>query len=141
MKTTEEKIEVMTSYEEGKKIVCLNKCGIKECTFDKSDGREPDWNWIGYDYQVYEEKYRPYKNIDELFNDWAEKTHSIPANMEQLVRPLIWVKNKYFSDCYEGLITLYHQDGTILIGEQTFSLAELFEYFTFLDGSPCGKKE
>lgn len=143
-KTTEEKIKVMKAYEEGKKIICLNKYGVKLCDYYKpKEITDPSWNWLDYDYQVQEElkpKYRPYKDIDELFKDWAEKTHNVPANMEKLVRPLIWVKRDVV-DYYEGLITLYYSDNTILIGEQVFNLAQLFERFTFLDGSPCGKKE
>lgn len=137
--TTQQKIEVMRAFEEGKKIECKSK-GLdwKEWILPQ----EPAWNWAECDYRVKEEpKYRPYKNIEELFNDWAEKTHSIPANMEKYVRPLIWVKKECCGDYYEGLIILYYPNGQIKIGEQIFNLAELFYNFTFLDGSPCGKKE
>lgn len=136
MKTTEEMIEVMKAYQNGKEIeVRLPNGHWVEAT-------EPTWNWGNADYRVKEEpKYRPYNNIEELFKDWAEKTHSIPATMEKYVRPLIWVKNKYDGNYYERLITLYYSNGKIKIGKQIFSLEDFFYHFTFLDGSPCGIEE
>lgn len=137
MKTTKEMISVMTAYEEGKKIKCLDMYGIERCVYDKSKGEEPAWDWAECDYRVCEEpKYRPYKDIDELLKDWAEKTHNVPANMEQLVRPLIWVKAKDTGT--ERLITDYNRQ-VELVNYITFD--SLFKEYTFLDGSPCGKKE
>lgn len=142
MKTTKEKIEVMTAYEEGKKIKCIDRRDAKvEYIFDNSNDRELDWNWISYDYQVYEEpKCRPYKDIDELFKDWAEKTHNIPANMEKYVRPLIWIKAKI--DGTERLIADYDRKNEHLKSANNWiSLEYLFNNYTFIDESPCGKKE
>ncbi|MCQ2086504.1 MAG: hypothetical protein MJZ37_00310 [Bacilli bacterium] len=138
MSTTKEKITVMTAYEEGKKIECKSRdCNWAEWILPQ----EPAWNWAECDYRIKEEpKYRPYKDIDELFNDWAEKTHSIPANMEQLVRPLIWVESKVTG--IERLITTYDRHAELVkIAKRCISLEYLFNNYTFLDESPCGKKE
>lgn len=63
-KTTKEMIEVMKSYEEGKKIECKNKYKEIISTFVKPD--ELSWDWLDYDYHVKEEsKYRPYTDIEE----------------------------------------------------------------------------
>lgn len=71
-RTTKEKIEVMTAYEEGKKIECKNRdCRWTEWILPQ----EPAWNWAECDYRIKEEsKYRPYKDTEEMINDFCERS-------------------------------------------------------------------
>lgn len=91
MKTTKQMIEVMTAYDEGKKIKCFNKYGVEVCTYDKSKGEEPAWDWLDYDYQIKEEpKYRPYVDTEEMINDFCERSG---AKRSKMGEPFIWVKD------------------------------------------------
>lgn len=66
MKTIEEKISVMQSYADGKKIVCRNKA-LDKHWFETAS---PLWDWNNYDYDVVKEpSYRPYKDAEECFKD------------------------------------------------------------------------
>lgn len=135
MKTTEEMIEVMKAYEEGKEIEFRLPSGYW------AEAIAPTWNWKETDYRVKAEpKYRPYNNIEELLKDWAEKTHSIPATMKKYVRPLIWVKQK--KEEMKMLINGYDtSDNTVFLLVNWCGLEYLFNNYTYLDGSPCGIKE
>lgn len=133
-KTTKEKIEVMTAYEEGKNIICLNKYGIKQCTFDKSYGREPSWNWSSYDYQVYEEpKYRPYIDTEEMINDFCERSG---AKRSEMGEPFIWVK-----DGESRILILSFEKDVVWTANCRWTMQELFETYVYCDGTPIGKKE
>ena len=98
-----------------------------------------DWDFL-YPYEEPEPQYRPYESIDELIADWEEKTHSCPANMKEFVMPLIWVKTKD----YESFNIIYSYDKknnrVSCRGLSWGTLGYLFDNYTFLDGSPCGKE-
>lgn len=134
MKTTKEKIEVMKAYEEGKVIECRSSgLGWKEWILPQ----EPAWNWAECDYRVKEEpKYRPYESIEELINDFCERSY---AKRSPMGEPYIWVKNKETG--IKDLITGFDEKSvTVRIGVSWYSENLIFEDYTYLDGSPCGKK-
>ena len=137
MKTTKEKIEVMKAYEEGKTIEHKNKDGDK--WFEVST---PSWNWRDYDYRVKEEpKYRPYKDTEEMINDFCERFGVKRTNFGE---PFIWVKSKDVGILIirKCLITEFYLKAVILGSNNEVShLSELFDDYTYLDGSLCGKLE
>ena len=128
-KTTKEMIEVMQAFEDGKVI---------ECEVEKSvwgETSEPAWDWGHFDYRVKKEpKYRPFKDTDELIEEYCKRFEvGWGYNL-----PSIWVKSK--KSCDRFLITGFGSDKIILIKGEV-SLDTMFEYDTFLDGSPFGKLE
>lgn len=125
-------ISVMQAFKEGKRIECKLKF---ESGKDWETVETPYWDWIRSDYRVKEEpKYVPYENTEELIKDFCKRSR---AKRSPMGEPFIWVKSKtHKSKC---LITEYRNDHVEL---QTcdYSLKEMFKCFTYLDGSPCGKK-
>lgn len=81
-------------------------------------------------------KYRPYKDTDEMVEDFKKRTRLVTYDF---CYPSIWIKS---CDGFVSLITEFgfgcvwssvHQVG--------ISMKELFDSYTYLDGSPCGIKE
>jgi hypothetical protein len=87
-----------------------------------------------------EEKYKPYTSDAELIEDFKNRVSSFAYECEFI--PSIWVKEKSNSDKY--LITGFIKDDSnaycVLIGTCFVSLSVLLESYTYLDGTPCGKK-
>lgn len=81
-----------------------------------------------------EPQYRPYKDTDEMIDDYKKRfnvTH-VPA----ISMPFIWIKE----DGATYLITEFCLR-VVCLGSLIVSLQSLFDRFTYLDGSPCGKVE
>lgn len=128
--TTQEKIEVMKAYAEGRKIQYRNKDG--EFWMDWPYSIEPSWDWFHQDYRIKpENKYRPYKDTDEMIEDFKRRAEIATSEMSL---PLIWVKSK--ADGYRYLLSDF---GTASVDAVGFS--DLFDDYTYLDGSPCGMRE
>lgn len=126
--TTEEKIEVMKAFTEGKTIQQKPYNSIDKWT----DSEPPLWDWMRFDYRIKpNETYRPYKDTDELISDF------IPGDNMGYI-PLVWVKSKEFPSTY--MLTGFRGD-SVVIGNSFETLEGLFRDYVFLDGSPCGKKE
>lgn len=95
-----------------------------------------------------ESNLRPFKDCDELVECWERKIF-IPVmqytKQKVLFRPEIWVKSKEYGT--DNLITAFDNDNESIGGSCVFiqdmwvDMKELFDNFTFLDGSPCGKEE
>lgn len=89
------------------------------------------------------EEYRPYENAEEMIEDFKERFKVLNPNYTV---PLIWVKGK--TSGIKMLINMYKEkkerDGqqtTLIYNDNYFmSLGTLFLTYTYLDGSPCGKK-
>lgn len=78
--------------------------------------------------------YRPYKNRQEILDDgYTMNAKAIPPN----ARPLLWVRNKNTGDVY--LITAYTFNGVLL--DEFFDFEELFKFYEYLNGLPCGVRE
>lgn len=86
-----------------------------------------------------EEKYRPYKDTEEMIKDFLERYNSYNGNSNMgnpMYNPLIWIKRT--GSQYAELI--------VAIGDKkvcanaVYTLDMLFDDFTYLDGSPCGIK-
>lgn len=117
--TTSEMAAVMMAYEHGKKIEFKGKMESelqwRSC--------EPLWNWIDCDYRVKPEpKYVPYDNVTEV-----EKDKWVKSKSKGILSRIVGL-DASDSDGAVGL----HYGGWC-------SLKELFEYYTYEDGTPCGK--
>jgi hypothetical protein len=85
--------------------------------------------------------YRPYENTDELIEDFKErvkKRYNVNFCKCPMFSPTIWIKDKRSNTKY--LISALYETTVYLSGVDEYYLESLFEDFTYLDGSPCGKK-
>jgi len=89
-----------------------------------------------------EVEYVPFNSVQELIDAWKKKS-GLEFNHE-LLMPLIWIKNKECNSVHLIIDFFFERDyydcdvGT---GYENLKLKELFDNFTFLDGSIIGKKE
>lgn len=113
--TTQEMIEVMQAYEDGKEIE------FKWKGKDIWRGIEhPAWYWNGCDYRIKPEpKYGPYDSVTEIDRDK-------------------WVKGKASGVLYR-IILLDPDDNSVQLSYGLVSLQEFFTDYTYEDGTPCGK--
>lgn len=92
-----------------------------------------------------EKQYRPFNNCGELIEYWYDFTGVINCS-PKLFMPTIWVKHKRYGT--ENLIIAFDNNNNESIGGSCVfiqdiwvDMKELFDNFTFLDGSPCGLEE
>ena len=93
-------------------------------------------------------QYRPFNDCDELIEHYQKKYESAVGYdiyFPSLYKPSIWVKSKAYGT--DNLITAFDNDNESIGGSCVFfqdiwvDMKELFDNFTFLDGSPCGLEE
>ena len=130
--TTEEKVEVMQASLEGKPIQQkdYNSDEWKDCDV-------PLWDWLRKDYRIKTNTtHHPYKSTEEMVEDFIERYN---IRLGSVARPFIWAKEKEGESV--SLITNFRYD-TVQVGNiaYAYTMNDLFELFTYLDGSPCGKK-
>ena len=132
--TTQEKIEVMNAYTEGKKIQYRSKENGE--WFDLFLMQEPAWDWASFDYRIKpEEKYRPYKDTDEMIEDFKRRFNvQVPAYS----MPEIWVRDE--GSKVRSHVSVFYAY-MVVIRDATLWLDALLENFTYLDGTPCGIME
>ena len=86
---------------------------------------------------------RPFNDSNELIKHFQKKYKSAVGcdiYFPSLYKPAVWVREKDTER--DSLITEYAPYGVTLGGEiNRIGLQELFDNFTFLDGSPIGKLE
>ena len=92
--------------------------------------------------------HRPYKDIDELLQDWDRRVNisfgmSIPkTEPSPLIPGLIWIKAKL--DKHEYLVLALERydnsPGAVRIASGSVTLPMLLDCYTYVDGSPCGIK-
>lgn len=112
MKTTQEKIEVMQAFLQGKQIE-ISQNG--QDNWEKYRTKEPIWDWHKFDYKIEEEpQYIPFDFLDDLLG----------------------MKIKDEDSKYQ--ITYQDSDG-VGIYHSFIPYKGLLEEYTLIDGSPCGK--
>lgn len=143
--TTEQKIEVMKAYLEGKTIQC-KKVTNNDDRYDWYDCDDwpgwydcnPAWDWTNFEYRVKSEPtYRPYKNLEEFKQDIVRKYGG--SKFENILETRnIWLKSK----CKEfiGQIVKLTTDNVFVDGSDKSWLC-VFNYYSYLDGTPFGIKE
>lgn len=106
------------------------------CRFRKKNGDTYTLFYLAE--EPWEKKFRPYKDTDEMVEDFKERFNVSVPSYEM---PLIWVKTKDADKKY--LIVHFASALTICYNVEVFTptLEELAEDYTFLDGSPCGIEE
>lgn len=89
--------------------------------------------------------YRPFLETAELILEWDKKLGDIsvlgrPVEPCSLQEPFIWVKHKV--DDRRRLITGFGEN-FVELGNKSkpVTMQRLFEMYTFLDGTPCGKQK
>ena len=90
-------------------------------------------------YAVIVDKRVPFETIDELIRKWESMNQGC-KNRPSCAMPMIWIKDKNSERIY--LIIGYEPNDNrpIKIDTKWYSFEDLFEYFTFLDGSAIGKR-
>lgn len=81
-----------------------------------------------------ESTYRPYKDTDEMIADWKERF--VAKDWPSHSMPLIWLM------CGEtrSFVTDYLPD-SVYACSTSLTMQDIYEDYTYLDGSPCGMKE
>lgn len=137
--TTEEKIKIMQAFVDGKQIqskwTSSDDINWRDVEIDRISP-EPTWFWGECDYRVKPEpKYAPYKNTDEMIDDYCER---FGVKSESYVPPIIWIVNEGVKEMViafsEKFVRLSY--GTSV---EECGLEWLFNGYKYLDGSPVGK--
>lgn len=132
---TDYKISVMQAYKDGKRIEYTSGSYWVEWMLPQ----EPTWNWVECDYRVKEEpKYVPYENTEELIEDFCKRSG---AKRSPMGEPFIWLKE--INSTTKRLVVTYFDESLntqYCNAFDNWTMKELFEKFTFLNGSPVGKK-
>ena len=81
-----------------------------------------------------EPKYRPYEDTDEMVADWKTRFKVGPWPSRSM--PLVWVMS---SNRIKSIITDFMKYGVRAFG-LVKTMKELYEDYTYLDGSPRGKE-
>lgn len=146
--TTAEKIAVMQAFSDGKKIQrhCFLNSNLKW-----EDTEAPMWNWMAYEYRIKPERdCRPYNNTDEMISDFCARNHIYRTNFGH---PFIWLrtrkprKDRDGNDLFiDSLVLQIDKDYIYLLSPTedefiTLGMDEMFEDYTYMDGTPCGKME
>lgn len=132
--STEEKMEVMKAYTEGKLIQSKAVIGEHWC-----DDTKPTWDWNHFEYRIKpESKYRPYKSQEELLTDFCVKNEN-----EKIASIFggLWLKDKETGAEY--LVNALNGVGSfdIKLSETWFTYEQAFEKFVYLNDTPFGIKE
>lgn len=115
-------------------------CSVNILGIVKEDARFPfgiGYN-LGFQFarEIIEEepKYRPYKDTDEMISDW--KKRFVAKDWPSHSMPLIWLM------CGEtrSFVTDYLPD-FVYTFSTGLTMQDIYEDYTYLDGSPCGMKE
>ena len=99
-------------------------------------------DWAGYDFPYFvlekvepEPKYVPFESPQEFISAYNKASKEVMSDTESMLSKLgIWLKG---GEHYE-LVTYIHRKG-ITIDDVSINWKTLFDFYTFLDGSPCGK--
>ncbi len=80
-----------------------------------------------------DEVFRPYKDCDEMIADFKKR---FSVTVPFCTIPSIWVKSNNDKEFITGV-----DDNYVRVNVTWYTLDDLFEDYTYLDGSPCGVKE
>lgn len=126
-----ELMPVIQAYSEGRTIQIKNDDGTWEDAEDLAFVNSPDCYRIKP-----ESEYRPYKSCDEMVYDFCKRFNLLEQSYKM---PSIWVTNRD-NGCRE-MILGFGASAVLLPNAIAKDMNELFEQYTFLDGSVCGVKE
>ena len=119
-------IPIMQAFVDGKTIQCYNGMKWIDHTGDQCSFQFPAMFRI----KPKEPTYHPFKDAEEC---WAEM---------QKHQPFGWIKSKEATeDVYFTITGLTNTCGFMLNSPGGRSFSELYDYYTFIDGTPFGVKE
>lgn len=85
--------------------------------------------------KVKEDIYIPFSNTDEFYTEYAKRAGKLP--IAPIDMPFVYLKSKEHQ--LSQMIQAY-DNCTVIVGGFTYNMNELFNDWTFNDGSPCGVK-
>lgn len=133
-----EMINVIQAHKDGKMIQYRLQ---NHNTGEWQDTDNPMFNFGEFDYRIKpESQYRPYKDINE-FKDAICLKYNTQLFEFVLENKNIFLLNKNSGDCVRCMIAGYKSTGFILCGGRWYNLNEMFETFSYADGTPFGAKE
>lgn len=105
---------------------------------DNYSGNETSWNLFYLVEEPKEKKLRPYRDSDEMVEDFKKRFN---VKVQPYEMPLIWIKIKDTDKKY--LVVRFASSLTICTNVDVYTpkLKDLVECYTYLDGSPCGIEE
>lgn len=106
----------------------------------KVNGGELLWNFITDDIYKEELNYEHYANTDELVEDFR---HRFSVEMSPYFMPCIWINHNIQN--VKSMVVQFSSHMVSIVDEvenelKCIHLADLLADYTYLDGSPCGKK-
>lgn len=141
-------IDCIQAFADGETI----QAKVAGCDESKwGDCDNPSW-LPDYEYRIKPEaEYRSFKDCDELIKTFDRLfSEHVGVNQDDIIdtdlfMPQIWVKSKEYGTKHLitsfGKIQALGMEEVVELTNMNYSMSELFDYFTFLDGSPCGVKE
>jgi len=137
---------VVNGYFSDKDIMYKEK-GVKNDPWKLTEDVPCDWDFDHYEYliathedflkKVHSPKeYVPFENVQELIEAWEKK---YPTNKDRPngTMPLIWIKEKINEDTISLIVDFGNYGVSTAYNVILFN--DLFEKYTFADGSVCGK--
>ena len=122
-------IEVMQAYERGEQIEFRMKTIPENDEWDTMT-QEPEWNWSDFDYRVKPKpKYVPFETAEEFLTAQRKKGRYV-------IDKKSGTKYNIFINA-SNIVYLTNMYAFGFIG----TLQQIFDEFTFTDGTPCGKEE
>ena len=128
----EEEVEQNREFEESLKKwadYCKSQRNNNPCPCEHSEDGKPE--------------YKPYESVEEFIQDYQERfPTAVPR--PACTMPLIWLASKMVKDIH--LVTgfkMADENGIekgVVTSDMIMSFSELLDYWTYLDGSPCGKE-
>lgn len=129
-------------YDKAEELFCQNcKLRTEQCLFAyrKVNGIEDCHKaCVGCEHSEDGKQYRPYRDALEFIADYGKRfPTATPRPLGTM--PLIWIAHK--TDGTTRLIVEF-SDRSVKIGckVKPVDFGKLFEYWTYTDGSPCGKE-
>lgn len=164
---TIEKIKILNAYKSGQTIeeyskIAPDSLSYKPSLITREDLPDYDFDFRRYTYKIQKKpKYRPYETVSEFIEDYNAKLscqYGVSYQPTPLEKPVIFVKGPYggsfnskvdrlvdsFVDSF-GSATMVHIASLSTSYPDKFengwvNMKELYEYFTYLDGSKIGKE-
>ena len=116
------------------------KSKVVSCRFKIKD--ESNYGLFYYVEEPQEKKFRPYKDTDEMIEDFKRRYNSYggwSGKSNPMYCPLIWLR--FIHDSKESLLVTRFSDDEIGAGAGWYCMDDVMEEFTYLDGTPCGISE
>lgn len=108
-----------------------------ECRHTWEDCDNPHFDDDVNTYRIKPEvEYIPFETLEELIECWNHKIKYSSYDTE-LEMPLIWVK--YKSSNFKYVLTCFENTCVGINSGFVYTFEEMFNDFTFLDGTPIGK--